>query len=80
MPDGNGHTVKKDKHCPFLNKLCIEEKCALYSELRRNAEGLQQKFGACAFNAVVLILSEINLKTQSPQPQKVQLPQGLFRG
>lgn len=80
MPDGNGHDGDKQKvkHCPFLNEWCIRERCALYSTLSRNANGLQQKIEVCGFNAVVLILSEINQKTQIQQ-QEIQLPE-LYRG
>ena len=79
MADGNGHDEdKKVKDCPLLDKECIGDKCVLYSELAR--AGISQKFGMCAFNAVVLILSEINQKTQVTQQQKIQLPSRLLRG
>ena len=81
MTSDNGHNeVKEDKHCPFLNNWCIKERCALFIELRQNTGGLQQKYGACSFSAAVLILSEINQKTQAPPPQMMRLPGGLFRG
>ena len=87
MTNGNGHEEegqdkKEDrvKHCPFLNDWCIKERCALYSELRRQVGGFQQNFGACGFSAVVLILSEINQKTGIAPPQPIKLPGGLFRG
>jgi len=86
MGDGNGQTEDKQvintqsvKHCPFLNGLCMGEKCALYSELMQNMAGLQKKFGLCSFNAVVLILSEMNQKA-TIESQKFQLPKGLLRG
>ena len=81
MSNGNGHNEEnKVKHCPFLNEWCIKERCALYNELVRQVGGLQQRFGVCGFSAVVLILSEINQKTQVAPPQKIQLPVGWPRG
>ena len=74
----NGHEEEKVKHCPLINKYCIKDRCALYTEMGRNAGGIQQKFGMCAFSAVVIILSEINQKTPSPQ-QKLNIP-NLYRG
>lgn len=80
MVDGNGgkEEVRKKK-CPFLNDWCIGEACALHSELTKNVGGgIQRKIGLCAFNAMVIMLSEINQKTQPPQ-QKIQLS-GLIKG
>lgn len=73
--DGNREKVK---HCPLINEYCIKEKCALWCEVARHAGGLHQRFGLCAFNAMVTMLSEISIKAQ-PQQQKVQLP-NLYRG
>jgi len=76
MPNGNGSKeVKLANHCPFLDKQCIEGECSLYSSLR-SVTG--QVIGSCSLNAVVLLLSEINQKTTSPQP-KFSLPGG-FKG
>ena len=82
MTNGNGQNEEKQKvkHCPLINEWCIEKRCALYSEMKRDmGGGLRQTFGMCAFNAVVLILSEISVKTQPQQP-KIQLPDILKRG
>ena len=76
----NGHEgqEKRLKKCPFIKEYCIEGRCALYAEMTRNVGGLQQKFGLCSFNAMVTILSEMNMKTQPP-PQKMRIPD-LLRG
>lgn len=63
----------KVKYCPFLDKYCIKERCALYVVLTMKAGLQQQKLGACGFNAVIQILSEINQKTQVPQ-QSFKIP------
>lgn len=69
---------KRLKMCPLLKEYCIEGRCALFTEMTRNAGGLQQKFGLCSFNAMVMMLSEMNMKAQPPQ-QKMQIP-NLIRG
>ena len=82
MTNGNGGdgAEVKTKMCPFLNSYCIKERCSLHSEMVRNVAGMAQKFTLCSFNAMVMMLSEINAKTQQGQPvQKIQVPK-LFRG
>ena len=76
----NGHKgeEKRLKKCPLLNEYCIEGRCALFTDMMRSVGGLQQKFGLCSFNAMVMMLSEMNMKAQPPQ-QKMQIP-NLFRG
>ena len=81
MEQDNGHVEEIIKWCPLLKEWCskdVRERCAFNTEMARNTGGLQQKFGMCSFNAVVMILSEINIKTVPPQ-QEIQLP-GLYRG
>ena len=63
--EGIGGT--KQKWCPHLNEYCIGDRCALYSHLMRVQEGIPQSVGLCAYNATVMMLSEINQKTQGPQ-------------
>ena len=72
---------KVEKHCPFLNDICIGEKCAMSSQLLRMVNGVPKPFGACAFNSMVLMLSELNAKAQMAQEQKqgLQLPKDLLR-
>jgi hypothetical protein len=78
MENENGQN--EVKQCPFLKDLCIEDKCALYSELVHTAgAGIIKKVGICSFIAQVMILSEINIK-QDAQRQKYQLPKGLYKG
>ncbi len=80
MPDNGNKEEEKVKTCPFLNKYCITDRCTLYTEMMRNTGGSQEKFGMCSFNATLMILSEINMKTQPPHHQ-IQVPDpGLFRG
>ncbi len=71
----------KVKICPFSGTYCIKERCSLHMEMTRNTGGLQQKFTLCAVNAMVMMLSEINAKTQPPQQKmpKITLP-NLVRG
>jgi len=52
----------RKKHCPFLNDWCIKDRCALYQVMSKN----QKQFGLCAYNSMVLLLSEINAKTVAP--------------
>ena len=69
----NKETKTKARHCPFLNKCCIKERCTLWAEMQRNMGDLQQKFGMCSLAGLIIILAEINTKTQSFQ-QKIQVP------
>ncbi len=78
MADNNGSKKTTIKKCPFLNKECIGIECALYHELRRDMAGLQQKFGACAFSAMIIILSEMNQKADINNA--MPLSKGLFKG
>ena len=57
----------KTKWCPFLNEYCIGDRCARHSQLTRITGGIPQKIGLCAYNAQVMMLSELNAKTQSTQ-------------
>lgn len=66
------------KKCPFLNGWCTKDACPIYVELLQNRGGLQQKIGMCSLPAIVLLLAEINQKTQPPQ-QKMNIP-NLYRG
>ena len=71
----NKEEVKK--WCPFLKEWCTGEvigRCAIAIELGRSAGGVRQKALMCPFPAIVIILSEINLKTQVPQQQRIVLP------
>ncbi len=81
MAEDNKQNGDKEtaKYCPFLKAEWVGKKCALYKEMARNIVGIQQKFGECAFSAVVLLLSEMNQKTSiSPMPSS--LLKGLNRG
>jgi len=79
MASDNGQEEEERvKKCPLLNVYCIKERCALWTVMTRVQGGLQQQFGLCSFNAMVGMLSEMNMKTQPPQ-QKIQIP-NLLRG
>lgn len=67
---------KEDKKCPFGLEC---DKCRLFNEMTNGAGAGQRKFGLCSFNATVMILSEMNMKTQLPQ-QKIQIPPNILRG
>lgn len=65
------------KLCPFLNQNCIQEKCALWTEVSMVKPGLPvvKKQGICAFVALCMIAS-------TPKPQAmgpIQMPPG-FKG
>ena len=70
---------KELKRCPFLNEECMGGECALYRGMTRTVGGLQQQFGECSFNAIVILLSEINKKTEAKQGPTILLP-GDIRG
>jgi len=76
--NGNGHKENEErkKKCPFLGEWCIGQNCALYAEVVKNVNGLMMKSGMCGFVSLGVLLSEINQKTQPPQPprQQIQLP------
>lgn len=78
MVENNGDKEAKTKVCPFLNEYCITDRCALHTEITRNIGGLMQKSTLCGFNAIGLLLSEINAKTQPPQP-RISMPH-ILRG
>ena len=68
--DGN---EKRKRLCPFLAKWCIGEECAIHSYLMRG----NQRALTCSFEAMVIMLSELNQKIQAlPQPEmpKIVLP------
>ena len=79
-PDGDGQKPKVKK-CPILNEWCTEEvkeRCTFSAEMMQVVNGVPYRSNVCFKDAVVIMLSEINAKTQPPQ-QKIQLP-GLLRG
>jgi len=61
---------KKTKHCPFIGEYCIKERCTLWAEMKKQQDGVMQKFGTCIFTSLAIILSEINTKTEAPPNQK----------
>lgn len=77
--NGGPKTEKRKKKCPFLNGWCIGNECEMMSQLSKNEGGLLKTFSLCSVKALVVMISELNAKTQPPQ-QKIQLPPNLFRG
>ena len=69
----NDNGSKPEKKCP-LDKVCDE--CLWSIEMMNYAT--QQKFSMCSIVATATMLSEINMKTQAPQPQ-LNIP-NLYRG
>jgi len=62
------------KLCPFLNGECIQEKCALWTEIATARPGLApQKQGVCAFTALCMITSTLKFQ---PVPDAMRIPQG----
>lgn len=85
-PGGNGHggTTSPLKMCPFWQKWCdkdLQGSCALHVEINKQVGGVVQKLSMCGFNALGLILSEINQKTPAPMPSQmpIRLP-NIHRG
>ena len=72
MSNGDGHKEEKQRkrRCPFLNEWCIDDTCALHTQVIK----APHKIELCAFDAILMILSEINQKTQPSPPQKINLP------
>lgn len=69
---GNDHQTERTLICPFLGKYCIKEECAQHAYLTRvTPQGLQKSF-TCGFEAMMIILSEINQKT--PMPSQPEMP------
>jgi len=61
--------------CPFLNEECIQEKCALWTEIVGMKPGLStpQKQGVCVFTALCMITSTPKLQ---PTPGAMRMPPG----
>jgi len=78
----NGNNTEVKKKCPILKEWCtseIKEACAFSCEIFINRGGLNQKAVVCFKDAIVIMLSEINIKTQTPEVRGIQLPNS-FRG
>ncbi len=75
MAENNGHKDEKiPKKCPFFHTPCIGNECSLHVELMQSNSGFQKKFGMCSFPAMIMILSEMNMKTSLNPLQKIQIP------
>ncbi len=64
------------KRCPFLGQWCKVEECAIAVEVSRVILGVPKVAQICPFQAMVIMLGEINQKTAMPQQkiQRLQLP------
>jgi len=78
----NHHNQQEDqqeigqiKLCPFLNENCIQDRCALCTEIAMMQPGMTmpKKQGICAFIALCMISS-----TPKTQPQAIRLPPGFL--
>jgi len=76
--NGNHNEEEKVKYCQIVKDYCIKERCNFYVEMVQHVAGMQKKMGMCWFNAILMVLSEMNAKTVMPQ-QKIPLP-NLYRG
>lgn len=76
--NGDKEPEVRRKKCPFLGEYCIKGACALNIELAKNMGGVVQKLDTCAFEALVIMMSEMNVKATVSQ-QKIAVPR-LFRG
>ena len=52
-----------EKQCPFLNKPCIGDKCAIFIQVTQQTLGTKQVAGMCALPALAMIMSS---KPQTP--------------
>lgn len=71
----NEEKIVQVKLCPFLGKDCIQEKCALWTEIAISKPGLPQiieKHGVCAFIALGIFASMPKIQPVAGRP--IQLP------
>uniref|UniRef100_A0A6H1ZT71 Uncharacterized protein n=1 Tax=viral metagenome TaxID=1070528 RepID=A0A6H1ZT71_9ZZZZ len=68
----------KVKWCPMLGKYCIGEKCAIHIEMKNVSQGMIQVIGMCSINALVKMISDINMKTQGSKTG-IEIPK-IYRG
>ena len=84
MLEDNGHREEekeRQKICPFLNKYCITERCALHVKITQQRGHIAQTVSLCAINTFGVLLSEINAKTGTGgRQEKIILPGGLRPG
>ena len=64
---------EKKKWCPFLDKYCIGEKCALLMGVQQERMGMKSQVGVCVFLALAMIMSS----RPQPPPQRINLPPDL---
>lgn len=73
----NGHKEEKLKWCPLIKEWCDKEvldRCAFASDITLG----YKRYKVCGLTAMVLMLSELNTKTNISQ-KAVKIPQ-LYRG
>lgn len=61
----------KKKWCPFLDRYCIGDKCALLMGIQQERMGVRSQMGMCVFLALAMILS--SPRQQQPPMQKLDL-------
>ena len=83
MVEGNGHSEEKVlKKCPFFQKWCdkeLQDSCALHVVINKPMGGVMQQISMCGFNALGMLLSEINAKTFPPPQPQIRIP-NIHRG
>ena len=69
--NSNEQEVGQIKLCPFLNDNCIQERCALWTEIgvMKSSLAVVQKQGVCAFTALCMIAS-----IPKAQPAPIRMP------
>ena len=72
MSDGNGQ--EKIKTCPFLDKPCIGDECAIRVALRRNNLGTIQVVTMCPLPALAEIMSSLVMVMVNNQENPLNLP------
>ena len=69
MTNGDGN-LNSQKICPFFNGDCIQDKCALWTQVQMGVPSplgiMGKSVGTCAFAALLMILS-----TPRPAPQSI---------
>ena len=74
----NGNHDATPKHCPFLDKECIQETCALWTYIRQITPGplgvgtVSQR-GVCALTATPMVMS-------APRPNPTPVNLGKLKG
>lgn len=62
---------QQPKICPFLNRPCILDECAIRVTIQQQVMGLAKTINICPFPALVMMMAS---RPQPPPPQKLNFP------